>query len=123
MAANRLKSLASQISGSPLLPHPFDPLSSAEIESVVALVRKEKGELFFNAVSLKDPPKKQMQAWLADPVNASRPPRIADVVALAKGSKVFDGLVDLSQGKILEWEVLEGFQPLVSTRRGELQRD
>jgi primary-amine oxidase len=123
MAANRLKSLTSQVSGSAGLPHPFDPLSIAEIEAVVAIVRKEKGEVFFNAVSLKDPPKKQMLAWLADPVNTPRPVRIADIVALKTGSKVYDGLVDLAQGKVVQWTLLDGFQPLVSTAGEEFGRD
>ena len=113
MAVERLKSVASQVTGNVAPPHPFDPLTIVEIEAAVAIVRKEKGDLFFNAVSLKDPPKKEMLAWLANP-SSPRPARIADVVALAKGSKVYDGFVDLTAGKIVHWELLDGFQPLVS---------
>ena len=116
MAVDRLKSLALQVTGSVATPHPFDPLTGTEIEAAVAIVHKEKGDLFFNAVALKDPPKKQMLAWLSDS-STTRPARIADVVALAKGSKVYDGLVDLKAGKLVHWELLDGFQPLVSTNR------
>jgi primary-amine oxidase len=115
-ATTRLKSVASQLTPSHV-PHPFDPLSGAEIEHAVAIVRKEKGELFFNAVSLKEPRKKEMLAWLADPKTAKKPARIADVVALAAGSKVYDGYVDLDEGKLVGWELLDGFQPLVSAPR------
>lgn len=119
MALDRLKSLAAQVTGNVAPHNPFDPLTVKEIEAAVAIVRKEKGDLFFNAVSLKEPPKKEMLAWLANP-NSPRPARIADVVALAKGSKVFDGLVDLTGGELVHWELLDGFQPLVSRISGEL---
>lgn len=109
-----IKSLASQLTGNAAPPHPFDPLSATEIEAVVSIVRKEKGDhLFFNAVALKDPPKKQMQAWLAYP-SSPRPARIADVVVVATGSKVYDAFVDLDAGKVVHWELLDGFQPIVS---------
>ena len=111
---DRIKALASQLTGNAAPPHPFDPLSATEIEAAVAIVRKEKGDhLFFNTVALKDPPKKQMQVWLADP-SSPRPARIADVVAVATGSKVYDAFVDLNIGKIIHWELLDGFQPIVS---------
>ena len=55
----------------------------------------------------------EMIPWLEDPVNTPRPKRVADVVALGPGGKVYDGLVDLKEGKILNWEAMEGVQPLV----------
>jgi primary-amine oxidase len=113
MATERLQSVAAHVAGTSV-PHPFDPLSNEEIEAVVAIVRKEKGDVLFNAVSLKEPPKKEMMKWLEDPKNTPRPTRIADIVALGKGSKVYDGLVDLKAGKVIEWLLLEGVQPLVS---------
>jgi primary-amine oxidase len=56
-----------------------------------------------------------MMAWLATPDTVERPHRVADVVAIGRGSKVFDGTVDLEEKKILSWELTEGVQPLVST--------
>lgn len=111
--AEAIAALASEVKNITLNRHPLDPLSAAEIDAAVAIIRKEHGEIAFNAVSLKEPPKKELQAWLADPTSTP-PPRVADIVALAPGSKVYDGLVDLDAGKIIEWELLEGFQPLVS---------
>ena len=42
-----------------------------------------------------------------------RPRRVADVVAIATGGKVYDGLVDLKEGKIVKWGSTDGVQPLV----------
>ena len=52
--------------------------------------------------------------WLENSSVLPRPTRIADIVAIAPGGKVFDGLVDLKAGKIIKWEQLDGVQPLVS---------
>lgn len=114
MALDRLKSVAHHVAGTSPPPHPFDPLSNQEIESAVSIIRVEKGKLFYNAVTLREPPKKEMLKWLESPSSVPRPTRIADIVAIAPGGKVFDGLVDLKAGKIVKWEQLEGVQPLVS---------
>ena len=96
------------------LPHPFDPLSEKEIETAIAVVKKTHGDVFFNVVSLHEPRKAEMVAWLADQDKAPRPPRIADTVVIAPGGKVYDGLVDLATGEITKWELLDGLQPIVS---------
>lgn len=114
MAVNRLKSIAQQVTGTTPPPHPFDPLSNAEIETAVQILRKEHGKLHYNAITLHEPRKKEMLKWLADPEHTTRPIRIADVVAIAPGGKVYDGLVNLAEGKIIKWEHTQGVQPLVS---------
>jgi len=53
-------------------------------------------------------------AWLADPEKAPRPHRAADVVAIAPGGKVYDGVVDLDEKKIVQWKHTEGVQPLIT---------
>lgn len=116
MALDRLKQMASQVTGQAKPPHPFDPLSESEIEKAVAIIRKEHDGLFFNAVTLWEPRKADMMKWVVDPDHTQRPHRIADVVAIGRGSKVYDGIVDLEEGKILNWELTEGVQPLVSLR-------
>lgn len=113
MALDRLKSVSQHISG-PAAPHPFDPLSNAEIESAAQAIRKTHGKVYYNAITLWEPRKKEMLKWLANPESIPKPKRIADVVVIVPGGKVFDGLVDLGDGKILKWEQLEGVQPLVS---------
>ncbi|KAF2456822.1 copper amine oxidase [Lineolata rhizophorae] len=114
MALDRLKQVAGHAAGTMGPPHPLDPLSEAEIEAAVAIVRKEYANLHFNAVALWEPRKTDMFAWLADPKNAPRPHRVADVVAIGKGSKVFDGVVDLTEGKIVSWKITQGVQPLIT---------
>ena len=114
MVLDRLKQLAQQVSNSVSPPHPFDPLSSLEIETAVSLIRAEHGSVFYNAVTLDEPRKAEMLPWLADPDHTSRPHRIADVVAIGKGSKVYDGLVDLDERKIIQWEETPGVQPLIT---------
>lgn len=115
MASDRLKSVTQHFTGASDPPHPFDPLSNAEIEAAVAIISKEHGKLSYNAVTLREPPKKEMLKWLEAPTTTPRPTRIADIVALAPGAKVFDGLVDLKAEKVIKWEKLEGVQPLVSS--------
>ncbi|KAI0394865.1 copper amine oxidase [Xylariaceae sp. FL0594] len=98
---------------SDLLPHPFDPLSQEEIQSAINIVKKTHGDLFFNVVSLHEPRKAEMTAWLQDP-SAPRPARVADLVVIAPGGKVYDALVDLASGSITKWELLEGLQPIIT---------
>jgi primary-amine oxidase len=112
MALDRLKQAAAHVTGQ-ITPHPFDPLSESEIERAVAIVRKKHSGLFFNAVTLWEPRKAEMMAWIANPKNTPRPHRVADVVAIGRGSKVYDGIVDLTEGKIVDWQLTEGVQPLV----------
>jgi primary-amine oxidase len=96
------------------LPHPFDPLSLAEIETAITAVKKAHGDVYFNVVSLHEPRKVEMTAWLEKPDTEPRPARIADVVVIVPGGKVYDGLVDLKDASIIKWEHMEGVQPIVS---------
>ncbi|KAI9824743.1 MAG: hypothetical protein M1832_001569 [Thelocarpon impressellum] len=114
MVLDRLKQVAQHLTGNGTPPHPFDPLSAAEIERAAGIVRGEHGALFYNTITLWEPRKEGMLRWLADPDHTPRPQRVADVVAIAKGSRVYDGLVDLDEGKIVKWELLDGVQPLIT---------
>lgn len=113
MVLDRLKQVAQHVTGTAPPPHPFDPLSATEIEAAADLIRREHGSLYYNAISLLEPRKAEMQAWLADPEHTVRPHRVADVVAIGKGSKVYDGWVDLTEKKIVNWELTNDVQPLV----------
>lgn len=101
------------------LPHPFDPLSGEEIQAATAIVRKAHGdELHFHVVSLQEPRKAEMLAWLADPAKAPRPRRVAEIVVIdprnLKGhGQVYDGLVDLQSRNITKWIKASGQQPIV----------
>ena len=96
------------------VPHPFDPLSLSEIETAICVVKKTHGDVFFNVVSLHEPRKAEMMSWLEQPDTTPRPARVADVVVIAGDGKVYDGLVDIKDSKILAWEHMEGVQPIVS---------
>ncbi|KAJ4423886.1 peroxisomal copper amine oxidase [Gnomoniopsis sp. IMI 355080] len=102
--------------GTPLaeIPHPFDPLSLEEIQTVITLVKKAHGDVYFNVVSLHEPRKAEMTAWLAEPEKSPRPMRVADVVVIAPGGVVYDGLVDIQTGTITHWEQLDGLQPIIT---------
>jgi primary-amine oxidase len=99
----------------PQLPYPLDPLSLDEIQVAITTVKKAHGDVFFNVVSLHEPRKAEMQAWLEKPDSTPVPTRVADIVVIAPGGKVYDGLVDLEQKTIIKWEHMEGVQPIVSS--------
>ena len=117
MVLDRLRQLTTHISSSisPPPPHPFDPLSAAEIEQAVRIVNAAYGPLAYNAVTLHEPRKAEMLEYLASPDGSkARPSRVADVVAIKKGGAVFDGLVDLEKEKVMSWTSMEGVQPLIT---------
>lgn len=115
MMIDRLQQLSHQVNATSPPPHPFDPLSTVEIDVAVAIVRKEHGNVNFNTVCLYEPRKAEMLAWLANPEGTPRPMRAADVVAIATtGGKVYDGIVDLNAKKIVKWEHTPGVQPLIT---------
>lgn len=113
MLLGRLRQVAQHVTGNSPPPHPFDPLSAAEIEKAVAIINKEHAPLNYNAITVHEPRKAQMMVWLQGPDHTPRPHRVADVVAIKKGGTVYDGLVDLDEGKVVSWESNEGVQPLV----------
>ncbi|KAF3902271.1 hypothetical protein ABW20_dc0102816 [Dactylellina cionopaga] len=92
--------------------HPLDPLTTSEIAKAVSIIREAHGRLGYNTVTIAEPKKKEMLAWLADPANTPKPVRQAEVVAIDKAGAIWDGIVDLNTGKIVEWEKLDGVQPL-----------
>ncbi|PHH86150.1 hypothetical protein CDD83_10650 [Cordyceps sp. RAO-2017] len=96
-------------------PHPFDPLSAEEIQTAAALVREAHGGgVLFNTVALQEPRKAEAVRWLARREAGTKPARIADVVVIAPGGRVGEGLVDVGQRKVVEWEWVEGVQPIIT---------
>lgn len=116
MALDRLKQAASHLTGQSSPPHPLDPLTQLEIEQAVALIRADHPDVFFNAVTLWEPRKAQMIAWMKDSQHTPRPARVADVVCIGRGSKVFEGIVDLNASKVKSWQQKDDVQPLVCNR-------
>ena len=97
--------------------HPLDPLSAAEIQQTVSIVRATHQNVYFNIVSLHEPRKAEMSQWLANKSSAARPHRMADVCVIAPGGKVGDGVVDIEAKKIVQWDWISGMQPIVSCGR------
>ncbi|KMU84760.1 peroxisomal copper amine oxidase [Coccidioides immitis H538.4] len=114
MVLDRLKQLSLQVDGTSPIPHPLDPLTTVEIDAAVAIIRAEHGSVRFNAITLWEPRKAEMMAWLADPNNAPRPHRMADAVVIAPGGKIYDGVVDLTEKKVVQWKHTPGVQPLIT---------
>lgn len=94
-------------------PHPFDPLSPQKIQAAIAIVKKAHENVKFNVVSLEEPRKAEMTAWLKDQHNARRPSRVADVVVIGPTGTVYQGSVGLETPKITEWKQVDGAQPIV----------
>jgi len=94
-------------------PHPFDPLDPSELDVTVSVVKKAHGDVIFKGVSVQEPRKAEMLKWLETQTEELRPARIADVTVIAPGGKVYDGLVDIKNAKILEWKFIDGVQPIV----------
>lgn len=109
----RVKQVTSHLTGQVEV-HPFDPLTESEISKATSIIKKEHSDVHFNAVTLWEPRKKAMQAYLADPKNNPKPHRVADCVCIGPGSKVYDGQVDLDEGKIVNWELTDSVQPLIT---------
>lgn len=114
MVLERLQQFSSHLSGQVAKPFPLDPLSSAEIAQAVQIIKREHSDVFFNAVTVKEPPKTDAMRWLASP-NSPRPARIADCVCIGPGSKVYDSLVDLERGQIIKWEYVRAYWQLSLT--------
>lgn len=104
MVLERLQQMASHVTGQLARPHPLDPLSASEIARVVDIIKKEHDDVFFNAITIKEPPKAETMRWASAPDKMPRPARIADCVCIGPGSKVYDSLVDMEKGEIISWE-------------------
>lgn len=107
---------ASVVRTDEMLSHPLDPLLPDEIERAVAIVRKAypDSKFAFNVVTMAEPKKESMLNWLQDS-SASTPQRLVEVVAIEGGSNtLYEGLANLSTGKMDEWNALDGVQPIIS---------
>ena len=104
MVLERLQQMASHVTGQIAKPHPLDPLSTAEIARAVEIIKREHSDVFFNAITIREPPKVETLRWLSAPDTAPRPPRMADCVCIGPGSKVYDALVHMEKGEIISWE-------------------
>ena len=91
--------------------HPLDPLSVAEIETAVAILRAERelgSRVRFETVELKEPPKDRLTSR-----NGHEPAaREAFIILLDNETRsTFEAVVSLSEGKVSSWTPIPGVQP------------
>ncbi|KPI42590.1 Copper amine oxidase 1 [Cyphellophora attinorum] len=114
MVLERVKQIAQQLTGTARPSHPLDPLTFTEIESAVSILRSAHGKLYYNAVTLFEPPKAEMVKWLTGPEDAAKPDRKADIVCIGTDGKIYDGVVNLKTSAIEKWEHTPDVQPLIT---------
>jgi primary-amine oxidase len=113
------------LSGLPVLAqdHPLDPLSEAELTTMVAVLKSDgrlpEGSLYPIAV-LNEPPKATVLAW-----KSGQPfGREAFVVALdRKANKTYEAVVDLKAKKVTSWKPIADVQPGVLIEEFSSPRD
>ncbi|KAK4200371.1 copper amine oxidase [Triangularia verruculosa] len=95
--------------------HPFDPLSPEEISQAAGLVRASfPGKRpNFRFITLREPPKKDMVAFLERQLQGSSPSRTARVQVVIENSgpspnALYELLVDLDQNVVVQKQHLEG---------------
>ncbi|KAI5787606.1 copper amine oxidase [Peziza echinospora] len=110
--------------------HPLDPLTAAEIQHVISVIRRDIGDILegeggeqgrkkfrFNTVTLHEPPKAEFLLW-QESGGVTPVRRVAEVVAVDRVGGVYDGLVEIDgeeeEGKVLVWECLKGVQPMLT---------
>jgi primary-amine oxidase len=91
--------------------HPLDPLTSAEIRSAVAILRREQRtgpHWRIGSVALAEPPKAELLSWReGGPVD-----RRADVVCWDPADPTaFKATVALGPGRVENWQACPGAQP------------
>ena len=91
--------------------HPMDALSGAEITQVVSVLKqggKVDDQTLYSAITLKEPPKAAIMAWQP----GQTLPRQASVVA-RRAEHTYQGVVDLTAGKVVGWAEVPGAQGAV----------
>ncbi|KAJ5997985.1 hypothetical protein N7522_009645 [Penicillium canescens] len=105
--------------------HPFDPLSPREIAKAAEIVRGafDGHHLNFRVITLQEPPKQQMVAFLEKErlreAQTSRPPRAArvqvTVPSTSRSYELVELLVDLDSTKLIKQEHLTGKHPYIDS--------
>ena len=83
--------------------HPLDPLSAAELQAAVDLVRREHGldqRVLFETVALHEPEKQAVRSF----TTGSEFEREALVVVIDRSAgKNYEGIVSLTKGRMVSW--------------------
>jgi primary-amine oxidase len=97
--------------------HPLEPLSPAEISSVVNTLRLEKSlgnGVRFISVALKEPTKQEVKNFLQNP---EREIARAAFVLLFDNAKneCYESIVSVDRGTVISWKHVPGVQPTMSS--------
>ncbi len=94
--------------------HPLDPLSRAEIEAAVEVVRgqRELGDgLCFISTMLREPLKESLRAY---DERGETPARVASLILFDRGSgSTYEALVDAGAADLFELKKVDGVQPAI----------
>lgn len=94
--------------------HPLNPLSAAEINAAVAIIKaapQYKNNVRFTEISLREPEKSQVWQFVLGGRDVPQP-RQADIT-LIDGVHVIETVVDLQQKKVLSWQPIKDAQGMV----------
>lgn len=92
--------------------HPLNPLTPQEIEKASQIIRDSQygsKDMYFSEIKLEEPEKAKVWAWDANPI--TKLPREA-TFTLIKGSKPYEGTVNLDTDKITYWKEVKTGWPL-----------
>lgn len=102
-------------------PHPLDSLSTDEVIQTAKLIRESKGEdskYVFNTITLREPPKDIMMAYLGWDKETPKPETVereSFVIIIERPSgKVYEAIVSLTDNKVKSWMHMEGVQPIIT---------
>ena len=89
--------------------HPMDPLTAEEYVQTLDILQAQglvDADTLYPLITLREMPKADVLAWQpGDPIT-----RAAFVVA-KQGERTFQGIVDLTGGKVASWDEMPGVQP------------
>ncbi|HEY9626383.1 MAG TPA: primary-amine oxidase [Coleofasciculaceae cyanobacterium] len=94
--------------------HPLDPLSAAEIEAAVSLVKTQQNlgeQVRFISVSLHEPPKGMVMSF-----ESGQPfEREVEMVLLDNASRgTYEAIVSLTANAVTSWKLIPGVQPAIA---------
>ena len=94
--------------------HPLDPLSAAEIEKAVAVLKEQRSlseRVRFESIVLSEPPKELILSFKeGDAVN-----REAFIVLFDNDTgATYEALISLNEGKVKSWDHVPGVQPRIT---------
>ena len=99
--------------------HPLDPLSAAELQAAVDLVRREHGldqRVLFETVALHEPEKQAVRSF----TTGSEFEREALVVVIDRSAgKNYEGIVSLTKGRMVSWREITVGQPRLQAEEVE----